>query len=160
MLAIFALATSTTAAQISSQQEALQLGEHFAKSVGVEPRIVKAILLQESLAGNLPNFRQAKSNYGIGQVKTVAAKQVFIVWPQMKEKYSIKSDAELVQRLRFDDHFNIDILAHYVKYLQTAYGFVGNKLLNAYNRGPAGVARVSADFYYAREALAKVARLQ
>jgi soluble lytic murein transglycosylase-like protein len=55
----------------------------------------------------------------------------------------------------------LEIGAKYLKILQSQYGFSGRMLLNAYNRGPAGVYDVDNEtFYYAISAERKLARIK
>ena len=150
----------------SEQARILRKAYEIAEADGHEnPEIVQAVLLQETMAGGVKNFRVANAGpgqeayFGVGQIKLAAAKDVLKKWPGLFTKYNIesRSDEEIKANLILNDRFNIEIASKYLLMLQTKYGYTGRKLLNAYNRGPAGVKEVGNDFHYAKGAEAKLA---
>jgi hypothetical protein len=127
------------------------------------PEIVQSVLLQESGGGIAKNMRVAnpgpEAYFGPMQLKLVAAKTVLSRWPALFTKYHFqtRTDDEIKANLILNDVFNIEVGSKYLLILQREYGFSGRELLNAYNRGPAGVKEVGADYHYARGAEAKLA---
>lgn len=127
------------------------------------PEVVQSVLLQESKAGAHSSYKVAgtKGNeyFGLGQLKLTAARDVMKAFPVLWDKYKFQTqtDDELKANLILNAAFNIEITSKYLRLLQTRYGFKGRELLNAYNRGPAGVKLVGADYHYAIAAEAKLA---
>jgi soluble lytic murein transglycosylase-like protein len=133
------------------QHKILKAAYSIAKSVGLKrPEIALGILLQESKAGTLDSYKVAGQEYGlrtndryygIGQIKLRAAKAVMDRFPKLWEKYKFHThtDEELIANLILNDLFNIEISARYLKILSMDYGYEGDKLVAAYNKGPGGV---------------------
>jgi hypothetical protein len=146
------------------QSNTMKIAYDIAKADGHKsPEIVQAMILQETMAGGLKNFRVAnpgpEAYFGISQVKLAAAKDVISRFPGILVKYNIQSrnDEEIKANLILNDKFNIAIGSKYLLILNREYGFTGRELLNAYNRGPGGVRLVSNDFHYAKGAEQKLA---
>lgn len=127
------------------------------------PELVQSVLLQESDAGAAPKMRVAnpgpEAYFGPMQLKLVAAKAVLSRWPELFSKYHFqtRTDDEIKANLILNDVFNIEVGSKYLLILQREYGFTGRELLNAYNRGPAGVKAVGDDYHYAIGAEKKLA---
>lgn len=130
------------------------------------PEIVQAVLLQETLAGGVQKYRVANEGpeayFGPMQIKLSAAKDVLNRWPTLYAKYGFhtKSDDEVKANLILNEIFNLEIGAKYLLILMQTYGYSGRELLNAYNRGPAGVKQVDNNFHYAVGAERKLAALK
>jgi len=131
------------------------------------PEIVQAILLQETHAGGLAKYNVANPGpdayFGPMQIKLVAARAVLNSWPSMYGEYGFhtRTDDEVKANLILNDRFNLDVGTKYLIILMKRYGLSGRELMNAYNRGPAGVKEVdSGTFHYAIGAEAKLASLK
>ncbi len=152
-------------ANISAEQgHLLSMAYAIGKADGHKnPEIVQSIILQETLAGGMKVFRVAnpgpEAYFGVGQIKLAAAKDVLAKWPSLFSRYAIatKTDDEIKANLILNDKFNIEVTSKYLLILQKQYGYSGRELVNAYNRGPAGVKLVDNDFHYAVSAEAKLA---
>jgi hypothetical protein len=141
---------------------------NMAYAVGKEnelknPEIMQAILLQETKAGGMSKYKVANPGpdayFGPMQIKLVAARAVLSRWPSMYDKFGFhtRTDDEVKANLILNERFNLDIAAKYLVILKKEYGFSGRELMNAYNRGPAGVKHVDDDFHYAIGAEKKLA---
>lgn len=136
------------------QHRILNAAYSIAKAIGLKkPELAQGILIQESKAGGLDSYKVAgqefglKTNeryYGVGQVKLSAAKAVMIRFPQLWEKHDFhtRTDEELIANLIMNDMFNVEISTRYLKILADDYGYEGDKLVAAYNKGPGGVKSV------------------
>ena len=136
------------------QHRILNAAYSIAKAIGLKkPELAQGILIQESKAGGLDSYKVAgqefglKTNeryYGVGQVKLSAAKAVMIRFPQLWEKHDFhtRTDEELIANLIMNDMFNVEISTRYLKILSDDYGYEGDKLVAAYNKGPGGVKSV------------------
>ena len=152
-------------ANLSTEQgRLLTKAYEIAKADGHKnPEIVQAILLQETQAGGMKSYRVANAGpeayFGPMQIKLAAARDVLSKWPDLflKYKFHTRSDDEIKANLILNDRFNIEVASKYLLVLQRQYGFQGQELMNAYNRGPGGVKSVDSDYHYAREASAKLA---
>ena len=151
----------------AEQSKLLNTAYKIAKDDGhKDPELVQSILLQETKAGGMKTFRVANAGpdayFGPMQVKLSAARDVLLHFPALFTKYALQThtDDEIKAHLIIDDSFNIEIASKYLLLLQREYGYSGRELLNAYNRGPAGVKAVVNDYHYARGAEAKLAALK
>ena len=136
------------------QHRILNAAYSIAKAIGLKkPELAQGILIQESQAGGLDSYKVAgqefglKTNeryYGVGQVKLSAAKTVMNRFPQMWDKYDFhtRTDEELIANLIMNDLFCVEISTRYLKILSDDYGYEGDKLVAAYNKGPSGVKAV------------------
>ena len=136
------------------QHRILNAAYSIAKAIGLKkPELAQGILIQESQAGGLDSYKVAgqefglKTNeryYGVGQVKLSAAKAVMSRFPQMWDKYDFhtRTDEELIANLIMNDLFCVEISTRYLKILSDDYGYEGDKLVAAYNKGPSGVKAV------------------
>lgn len=148
-----------------SNKQALLLQQAYAaaKAEGVNPETMQVILLQETRAGAMASYKVANAGpnayYGPMQIKLAATRDVLQRSPGLYKKYDFhtKSDDEVKANLILNEKFNIEVAAKYVKILQKEYGLSGNKLTNAYNRGPGGVQSVGDDFHYALDGQQKLA---
>lgn len=159
---IVPLAQKADSTDLSSTQ-VLRLAYAQAKADGhKDPAIVQGVILQESKAGDMASYRvvgiRGNENFGLGQLKLGAARDVMALWPALWTKYSFhtRTDDELKANLILNQSFNIEMTSKYLKLLSTRYGFQGRELLNAYNRGPGGVKMAGADWHYALGAEAKL----
>lgn len=157
-------ATLLPANLTNDQGRLLTKAYEIAKADGhKDPEIVQAVLLQETHAGGLKSYRVAnpgpEAYFGAMQIKLKAARDVLERWPELftKYKFHTRSDDEIKANLILNDRFNLEVGSKYLLILQRDYGFTGQTLMNAYNRGPGGVKSVDADYHYAREATAKLA---
>jgi len=127
------------------------------------PEIVQAVLLQETQAGGMKSYRVAnpgpEAYFGAMQIKLVAAKDVLARWPILFSKYGLhtRTDDEIKANLILNDRFNLEIGSKYLLILERDYGFKGQELMNAYNRGAGGVKAAGDNWHYAREATLKLA---
>jgi hypothetical protein len=157
-------ATLLPTSMTPEQGKLMNVAYTIAKADGHKnPEIVQSVLLQESGGGTAAKMRVAnpgpEAYFGPMQLKLVAAKAVLSRWPALFVKYHFqtRTDDEIKANLILNDEFNIAVGSKYLLLLQREYGFNGRELLNAYNRGPAGVKEVGADYHYARGAEAKLA---
>ena len=117
-------------------------------------RLVQAVLLQETIAGQLGRLGHlsapmGKRSYGVMQVKVVAARDVLRMRPQLG---SFRTDDQLITRLITDDEFNIRVASAYLKMLRKHEGS-DHQALVAYNIGMHAARRVAhaAKFKYVRK---------
>lgn len=117
-----------------------------------EPKYLQGIIMQESKAGSMNDFRvsglsNAVGNryFGIGQIKLQAAKAVMTRFPEMWKLLDTRTDEELQARLIVDDHFNVRVASKYALIM----GINENpaKALTAYNVGPGGAMSVDASIH-------------
>ena len=137
------------------QHRILNAAYSIAKAIGLKkPELAQGILIQESKAGGLESYKVAgqefglKTNeryYGIGQIKLSAAKVVLNRFPRLWDKYDFHThtDEEIIANLIMNDLFNVEISTRYLKILSDDYGYEGDKLVAAYNKGPGGVREVA-----------------
>lgn len=147
------------------QHRILNAAYSMAKAIGLKkPELAQGILIQESKAGGLDSYKVAgqefglKTNeryYGIGQIKLSAAKAVLNRFPPLWVKYDFhtRTDEEVIANLIMNDLFNVEISTRYLKILSDDYGYEGDKLVAAYNKGPSGVREVAnpSDLHYVKE---------
>ena len=149
------------------QHRLLNLAYEMGKSHGFkDPEIVQAVLLQETMAGGMNNYKVAnpgpEAYFGPMQIKLAAAKDVLSKWPSLFGSYGFHthSDDEIKANLILNERFNLEIGTKYLLILKQQYGFNGRELMNAYNRGPGGVKGVGNNFHYAVGAEKKLASLR
>lgn len=149
------------------QHRLLNLAYEMGKSHGFkDPEIVQAVLLQETMAGGMNNYKVAnpgpEAYFGPMQIKLAAAKDVLSKWPSLFGSYGFHthSDDEIKANLILNERFNLEIGTKYLLMLKQQYGFNGRELMNAYNRGPGGVKGVGNNFHYAVGAEKKLASLR
>lgn len=133
------------------QVELLTMAYHIAKQDGHPyPQLLQGIILQESHAGEHPNYRVAgqefglaanKRYYGVAQIKLAAARDVLKHYPQMNQQFDLgnnAADEEVIAKLIENDAFNLAVASKYLLILKT-YGYDTIKQLAlAYNQGPGG----------------------
>lgn len=148
------------------QHRLLNLAYEMGKSHGFkDPEIVQAVLLQETLAGGVGNYKVANPGpdayFGPMQIKLTAAKDVLTRWPSLFGSYGFhtRTDDEIKANLILNERFNLEVGTKYLLILKQQYGFSGRDLMNAYNRGPGGVKEVGRDFHYAVGAERKLAAM-
>jgi hypothetical protein len=128
-----------------TQLEILNFAYEVAKADGFkEPKYLQGILMQESRAGGMDEFRVAgiqnapgNRYFGIGQIKLVAAKAVMQRYPEMWKFLDTRTDEELQARLILDDKFNIRVASKYALIMGINHDPV--KAITAYNVGPGAV---------------------
>lgn len=140
----------------SRQHELLNFAYKVAKADGIKhPEYLQGLILQESLAGGIKDFRVAgdrvnKQNqyFGIGQIKLAAAIDVMKSFPQMWDHLATRTHEELQARLILDDHFNIRVASKYL--LLMGVNKASEFALTAYNRGIGGAMLVEnhREFHY------------
>lgn len=106
-------------------------------------RLLQAVLMQESIAGQLGRLGHlsapiGKRSYGVMQVKVAAARDVLDSKPEFGH---FRTDEQLIARLITDDEFNLRIASAYLKYLRERTGS-DHEALVAYNVGPNAAKRV------------------
>lgn len=128
------------------QIDVLTKAYNIAESDGhSNPKLLQGIALKESKAGAYLSSKakqQHKPQFGVAQVKVVAARAVFEYWPALWKTFGFKtkSDSEIKQRLINDDYFNLSIASKYLKMLRAKYNISSDKtLLAIYNQGPSGL---------------------
>lgn len=131
------------------QIELLSFARKTAKEDGHQyPQYVLGIIMQESMAGAMADFRVAglanRSNdryFGISQIKLRAAKDVMKKYPELWDYLDTKTDEELQARLILDDRFNIRIASKYALLMgMNEHPF---RALVAYNKGPGTAQKIS-----------------
>ena len=149
------------------QHRLLNMAYEMGKSHGFkDPEIVQAVLLQETMAGGMDNYKVANAGpeayFGPMQIKLAAAKDVLSKWPALFGSYGFhtRSDDEIKANLILNERFNLEVATKYLLILKQQYGFKGRELMNAYNRGPGGVKEVGHDFHYAVGAEKKLAAIR
>lgn len=135
----------------SKQHRLLNFAYNIAKKAGLKsPEILQGIIYQESKAGAMTSYRVAgqefglstnKRYYGISQIKLGATKDVIARYPYLKTKYGFhtNTDEEIIANLIMNDEFNIEVASLYLKHLSDVFGYEGDRLTAAYNKGPGGV---------------------
>lgn len=106
-------------------------------------RLLQAVLMQESIAGQLGRLGHlsaplGKRSYGVMQVKVVAARDVLSWHPDLGD---FPNDDQLIARLITDDEFNLRVASAYLKYLRKRTGS-DHEALVAYNVGPSAAKHV------------------
>ena len=132
------------------QQGLLEVAYDTADRDGVvPPQLLQGILMQESRAGDAPNYKVAglpgDHYYGVAQIKLSAAKDVLKRFPGLYEQFGFQThaDEEIVAKLIENDQFNIAVASKYLVILHS-YGYHTPKALSvAYNKGPGGAAGVA-----------------
>lgn len=149
------------------QHRLLNMAYEMGKSHGFkDPEIVQAVLLQETMAGGMDNYKVANAGpeayFGPMQIKLAAAKDVLSKWPALFGSYGFhtRSDDEIKANLILNERFNLEVATKYLLILKQTYGFRGRELMNAYNRGPGGVKAVDDSFHYAIGAERKLAAVK
>lgn len=113
------------------------------------PEILQGILLQETRAGGLKQYKVAGHEFGLGageryygvaQIKKSAAKDVLAEYPELKSEYNFHTDTdeELIANLIMNDSFNISVASKYLLILKRRYNISDKNLIAAYNQGPGG----------------------
>jgi len=126
------------------QHELLNFAYIVAKEDGYKhPQYLQGVIMQESLAGGLKEFRVAGLTnkpgdryFGISQIKLAAAKDVMKQYPVLWVKFNTKTDEELQARLILDDQLNIRIASKYL--LMAGVNDNPTKAITAYNQGATG----------------------
>ena len=132
------------------QQGLLEVAYDIADRDGIQPpQLLQGILMQESRAGDLSNYKVAgppgHHYYGVAQIKLDAARDVLKRFPGMWDQYGFQThaDEEIVAKLIENDQFNIAVASKYLVILH-GYGYHSPKALSvAYNKGPGGAAGVT-----------------
>ena len=136
------------------QHQLLNFAYATGKKVGLKsPEIIQGIIFQESKAGGMDSYKVAgqefglKTNeryYGVGQIKLSASKHVLKKFPYLWDKYDFhtQTDEEVIANLIMNDKFNVEVSTLYLKILSEDFGYEGDRLTAAYNKGPGGVKSV------------------
>ncbi len=134
-----------------AQHELLNYAYLVAKADGHKnPAYLQGLIMQESLAGGLKEFRVAGLTnkpgdryFGIGQIKLAAAKDVMKQYPNLWKKFNTKTDEELQAHLILDDKLNIQIASKYL--LMAGVNDNPTRAITVYNQGAGGVQLVDPD---------------
>jgi len=138
------------------QLELLNYAFDVAKSDGHKvPQYVQGIIMQESKAGNMKDFRVAGLTnrvgdhyFGIAQVKLSTAKSVMSRYPSLWEGFDTHTDEELQARLITDDKFNIRVASKLLLMLNINEN--PESAITAYNLGEGGAQGIAnkKEFHY------------
>lgn len=146
------------------QKALLDVAYSIAKKDGhKDPEIVQSVLLQETRAGTMKKYKVANEEgepyYGLMQLKLGATKDILKKFPALYDQFGFqtRADDEIKANLILNERFNMQIGSLYLLHLRQVYGYTGRELMNAYNRGAAGVKRVGSDYHYGVEAQKKLA---
>jgi len=128
----------------TSQHEILTFAYQTAKTDGLRyPQYLQGIIMQESRAGSVKEFRvSGLSNkvgdryFGIAQIKLAAAKDVMKQYPEMWHGFDTRTDEELQARLVLDDRFNVRVASKYT--LMMGINTNPSFAITAYNQGIGG----------------------
>lgn len=126
------------------QLDLLNFAYEIAKTDGIKhPQYLQGIIMQESHAGGLADYRVAGlSNregdryFGVSQMKLVAAKAVMQSYPEMWKQLDTKTDEELQAKLILDDKFNVRMGSKYL--LIMGINKNPDYAILSYNQGPGG----------------------
>ena len=146
---------------ISSKEELLPNQEEVIKTAVkmsiedgfLKPKILAAIIYQESKAGTANLFRTAShkgshdQSVGLGQIKAETARHVLRAYPELIVNFNISnkqlnSNSYLVKRLGYDDKFNLAIASKYLIILYKIKPNI-NWVIAAYNMGPGNAMQLS-----------------
>lgn len=132
------------------QAQVLSLAYNIAKNDGhKDPKLLQAIVYQESKAGQHAAYKVAgqayglttnNRYYGLSQIKLSAAKDVLKRWPSLKRDFNFQTDTdeEIIAKLIENDKFNLSIASKYL-ILMSQYGYSSiREVALAFNQGPAG----------------------
>jgi hypothetical protein len=129
------------------------------------PQYVQGVMMQETKAGNMQNWRVAGLENKIGdryagicQIKLSAAKDVLSNYPKLWNKLDTRTDEELFARLILDDKFNIEVCSKYL--LLMGVNSNPTRGIAAFNRGLGGVQAIedTAEFHYTKGVLGYAAK--
>lgn len=139
--------------QIRIMLLAYEVGDRF----GGYGEVLQAIVLQESIASLLPLVADMSKppmgrSYGVAMVKPIAAAGVFRFHPELDR--GLEGDA-LVQALRYDHEYNLQIAVRYLDWLVGRTDSLEEALV-AYNLGYAGSRHLEnyAEYRYTQGVLA------
>lgn len=132
----------------TKQHEVLNFAYITAKLDGFKsPTALQGILMQESHACTLKNFRVAGLTnkpgdryFGCGQIKLAAAKDVLIAYPEMRKYLETNTDEEIQARLILDDEFNIRISSKYMLLMGINHNH--DMAITSYNQGLGGAKNI------------------
>jgi hypothetical protein len=134
------------------QSKILAMAYEIAKKDGHKhPEILQGIVLQESRAGAMENYKVANTKgdpyYGVCQIKVAATKEVLAAYPELWEefKFQTHTDQELIANLILNTRFNLTIASKYLLILHNVYGVSGYMLPVAFNKGAAGSRGINPD---------------
>jgi hypothetical protein len=128
-----------------TQVNNLTLAHTIGKEVGY-PDTIQAIMLQESNGGLNPRLSSSGS-YGIMQVQVVAARSVFIHYPDLSNRYfpgkRVVSNTDIIHLLITNKEANIRIASYHFKLYMTIAKGNWDKAVAGYNRGIGRVLQMS-----------------
>ena len=138
------------------QAEVLSMAYNIAKNDGHDdPKLLQAIVYQESKAGQFPSYKVAGQSYGLttnnryyglSQIKLSAAKDVLKRWPEMRKEFKFQTDTdeEIIAKLIENDKFNLSVASKYL-ILLSSYGYSSvREVALAFNQGPGGAKKFNA----------------
>jgi hypothetical protein len=155
------------------QAEVLSLAYSIAKKDGhKQPQLLQGIVMQESHAGQLGQYKVAGQEfglrineryYGVAQIKLGATRDVLSRYPHLLKQFNFQTntDEEVIAKLIENDAFNLTIASKYLLILQR-YGFdTIRELALAYNQGPGGAkSKDSETFHYSNGVMKHIQTLQ
>ena len=140
------------------QAQVLSLAYNIAKVDGhKDPKLLQAIVYQESKAGQFPSYKVAGQSYGLttnnryyglSQIKLSAAKDVLKRWPEMKGEFKFQTDTdeEIIAKLIENDKFNLSVASKYLLLMSSSYGYSGiREIALAFNQGPGGAKKFNSN---------------
>lgn len=134
------------------------------------PNLLEGILIQESNAGEMKNYKVAggefglapnKRYYGVAQLKLDAAKDVLKSYPDLWKKFDFqtKTDEEIIAKLIDNDKFNIAIASKYLIIIQSRGFKTPRSIALAFNRGAAGALSGEDPFNYSASVMRHIENL-
>jgi soluble lytic murein transglycosylase-like protein len=108
-----------------SRNELLNIAFQEGKKIGI-PNTVRAMLLQETNAGQMGRIHDKGKTFGVMCIKVSTAREIL----NSSESYDI-----IRKQLIYDDYFNIKVAVKYLKYLLELFNDDINKAVLAYNVG-------------------------
>lgn len=144
-----------TALATDRQNYIMENAYRIAKADGMsDPSILQGIVMTESTAGEAKTKRNmVYGSVGVSQIVIGTAKQVLDVFPDLAAEYFPNgfTNRQLAKKLNDDDIFNLRIASKYIIMLTSQFGLTGDKLIAAYNRGPAGNLRKASSNGYVKK---------
>ena len=127
-----------------TQKTILFTAYEIGKQYSIPNRILPAIVLHESSAGNNLVSGSGKSKcYGVGQMKASTAKLLMDQNPDIMEKFANGESKNIPKMLLTNHEFSIALSAVYLRQLYEQFGD-WNRAIAAYNVGEGAAVRLKA----------------
>lgn len=135
LILMFLLIPLVSYAELNEQQLfLLEIAKKEGQKFGY-PKTVRAILMQETIAGKMGRTGDDGTSYGVMQIQFKTAK-----WMIKKGMFKWKgTDVDLKLNLKYSDSFNIKVGAIYFRYLLDYFKSDVKKAILAYNVGMGNV---------------------